>query len=93
MQQVTTLAYKILYIIEDVHKRQMLYLDIKPGNICIRDKGGCQTVHLIDFSSSKSYVKPDTDEHVEYAVMFGTSVFASAITTIMCVVDSYMGVT
>ena len=81
LQQVTTLTYKLLYIIEDVHKHQMLHLDIKPGNICIRDKDGCQTVHLVDFGSSKSYVKPGTDEHLDLAVeqsMFSTPTFASS---------------
>ena len=66
LSQVTTLAYKLLEIIENVHKNKLLHRSIKPANICVEGERGSQTVYLIDFGSSKSYVKPGTDEHVKY---------------------------
>jgi non-specific serine/threonine protein kinase/protein-serine/threonine kinase len=66
--EVASLGVKIATALVDLHRQNVLHLDIKPSNIMIRDSGEAA---LIDFGLSRHLFLPDLLEE-EFRVPMGT---------------------
>ena len=66
--EVARLGAKVARAIADLHRQNVLHLDIKPSNVMIRDGGSAA---LIDFGLSRHLMLPDLLEE-EFRVPMGT---------------------
>ncbi|OAD77725.1 Serine/Threonine kinase CK1 [Phycomyces blakesleeanus NRRL 1555(-)] len=65
---VAMLAKQMLYRVESVHERHLIYRDIKPDNFLIGRPGSkyANTVFMIDYGMAKQYRDPKTRQHIPY---------------------------
>ena len=68
IKTVAQIAMQMLTLIEDVHRHDLIYRDIKPDNFLIGRQGlpDENNVHLIDFGMAKQYRDPRTKQHIPY---------------------------
>ncbi|KAI7865355.1 kinase-like domain-containing protein [Spinellus fusiger] len=65
---VAMLAKQMLYRVESVHERHLIYRDIKPDNFLIGRPGSkyANNVFMIDYGMAKQYRDPKTKQHIPY---------------------------
>lgn len=68
VKTVVQVAIQMLSLIEEVHRHDLIYRDIKPDNFLIGRQGypDENKVHLIDFGMAKQYRDPRTKQHIPY---------------------------
>ena len=68
MKTVVQIAVQMLNLIEEVHRHDLIYRDIKPDNFLIGRQASPtkNKVHLIDFGMAKQYRDPRTKQHIPY---------------------------
>lgn len=68
VKTVVQIAVQMLNLIEEVHRHDLIYRDIKPDNFLIGRQGfpNENKVHLIDFGMAKQYRDPRTKQHIPY---------------------------
>ncbi|KAI8342448.1 kinase-like domain-containing protein [Chlamydoabsidia padenii] len=68
IKTVAMLAKQMLYRVENVHERSLIYRDIKPDNFLIGRPGSkcANTVFMIDYGMAKHYRDPKTKQHIPY---------------------------
>lgn len=68
IKTVVQVAIQMLTLIEDVHRHDLIYRDIKPDNFLIGRQGlpDENQVHLVDFGMAKQYRDPRTKQHIPY---------------------------
>lgn len=68
VKTVVQVALQMLNLIEEVHRHDLIYRDIKPDNFLIGRQGlpDENKVHLIDFGMAKQYRDPRTKQHIPY---------------------------
>ncbi|KAM9887304.1 hypothetical protein OXX79_013749, partial [Metschnikowia pulcherrima] len=68
VKTVVQVAVQMLNLIEEVHRHDLIYRDIKPDNFLIGRQGfpNENKVHLIDFGMAKQYRDPRTKQHIPY---------------------------
>ncbi|CAO3649845.1 unnamed protein product [Cunninghamella echinulata] len=68
IKTVAMLAKQMLYRVENVHERSLIYRDIKPDNFLIGRPGTkcANTVFMIDYGMAKHYRDPKTKQHIPY---------------------------
>ncbi|KAF7729531.1 casein kinase I [Apophysomyces ossiformis] len=68
VKTVAMLAKQMLYRVESVHERNLIYRDIKPDNFLIGRPGSkyANMVFLIDYGMAKQYRDPKTKQHIPY---------------------------
>ena len=72
------LTVQLLRRFEVIHQCRIVYRDVKPENIMLGP--GTNTVYIIDFGLSKSYIDPVTKQHIPYVAtheLIGTSRYMS----------------
>lgn len=68
VKTVVQVGIQMLSLIEEVHRHDLIYRDIKPDNFLIGRQGypDENKVHLIDFGMAKQYRDPRTKQHIPY---------------------------
>ncbi|KAL6452860.1 YCK2 Casein kinase I 2 [Candida maltosa Xu316] len=68
VKTVVQVAIQMLTLVEEVHRHDLIYRDIKPDNFLIGRQGMPDEnhVHLIDFGMAKQYRDPRTKQHIPY---------------------------
>ena len=68
VKTVAQIAIQMLTLIEEVHRHDLIYRDIKPDNFLIGRQGLADEnhVHLVDFGMAKQYRDPRTKQHIPY---------------------------
>ena len=68
VKTVVQVAIQMLTLVEEVHRHDLIYRDIKPDNFLIGRRGATDenNVHLIDFGMAKQYRDPRTKQHIPY---------------------------
>ncbi|KAF9433459.1 casein kinase I [Entomortierella beljakovae] len=68
IKTVVMLAKQMLFRIQTIHEKNLIYRDIKPDNFLIgkpRTKNA-NLVHVVDFGMAKQYRDPKTKQHIPY---------------------------
>lgn len=68
VKTVVQIAIQMLSLIEEVHRHDLIYRDIKPDNFLIGRQSlpDENNVHLVDFGMAKQYRDPRTKQHIPY---------------------------
>ncbi|CAH2355669.1 casein kinase I homolog 1 [[Candida] railenensis] len=68
VKTVVQIAIQMLTLIEEVHRHDLIYRDIKPDNFLIGRQSSPDenNVHLVDFGMAKHYRDPRTKQHIPY---------------------------
>ncbi|OHT02161.1 casein kinase I-like 12 [Tritrichomonas foetus] len=80
LKTVLMIVEQSLSIVEYLHKKNLLYRDIKPDNFVIGRGNNLNKIYLIDYGLSTSYIDPETNQHIEYKEnmpIVGTARYAS----------------
>ncbi|KAA6385689.1 MAG: putative Casein kinase 1, partial [Streblomastix strix] len=64
LKTVLMLAYQMVVLIEQLHRRNFIHRDIKPDNFLIGFGKNLGQIHIIDFGLSKRYRSSETGEHI-----------------------------
>jgi len=54
-------------LIEHIHKKNLIYRDIKPDNVLMGVESKSHKVHIVDMGLAKRYINSDTDKHIPFA--------------------------
>ncbi|CAN8061663.1 unnamed protein product [Agarophyton chilense] len=80
MRNVLLIGVELIKIIQQVHSKGILHLDLKPANIMLRNVGNRRKkVNIIDFGCARLFIDPRSGRHIPAAshVSFdGSPVFA-----------------
>ncbi|KAF9227647.1 CK1/CK1/CK1-G protein kinase [Gyrodon lividus] len=61
-------ARQMIYRVQTIHEKNLIYRDIKPDNFLIGRPGtkAANVVHVVDFGMAKQYRDPKTKQHIPY---------------------------
>ncbi|KAF9984947.1 casein kinase I, partial [Modicella reniformis] len=68
IKTVVMLAKQMLFRIQTIHEKNLIYRDIKPDNFLIGKphSKNANLVHVVDFGMAKQYRDPKTKQHIPY---------------------------
>lgn len=68
VKTVVQVSVQMITLIQEVHKHDLIYRDIKPDNFLIGRRGmpDENKVHMVDFGMAKRYRDPRTKKHIPY---------------------------
>lgn len=75
------LFQQLLVSVEQMHKKKFIHRDLKPKNLMMGLKENSNTLYIIDYNASRSYIDESTGLHiplVKYSSLVGTYNFVSA---------------
>lgn len=87
LRTVLMIANRMLTCIEHLHIRGIVHRDLKPDNFMIGREPSHNSVYLIDFGLSASYIDEETGEHVKmrkHRSLTGTARYASINAMELC---------
>ncbi|KAH9483681.1 bifunctional choline kinase/ethanolamine kinase cki1 [Psilocybe cubensis] len=61
-------AKQMLFRVQTIHEKNLIYRDIKPDNFLIGRPGtkGANIIHVVDFGMAKQFRDPKTKQHIPY---------------------------
>ncbi|KAF9381672.1 casein kinase I [Podila verticillata] len=68
IKTVVMVAKQMLYRIQTIHEKNLIYRDIKPDNFLVGrpHTKNANLVHVVDFGMAKQYRDPKTKQHIPY---------------------------
>lgn len=77
---IAKIGIQMIDILQGIHDKGMVHRDLKPDNFLLHPTKGIDQIYLIDLGVCKTYLQPETNEHMEMRktnAMIGTPNFAS----------------